>query len=121
MTGVHTVIDGMNVVGSVPDGWWRDRQGAMARLAESLRGLGEEVCVVFDGRRWDGAPEDGDGLIVRWAPVADEEIARLVEEHPAPASLCVVTSDRALADRVRAVGATVCGARAFRSERGLDR
>ncbi len=119
-----TFVDGMNVVGSVPDGWWRDRRGAMARLAEALRGLDEEVWVVFDGRPWDGAPDDGAGLTVRWAPggrdAADHEIARLVGGHPDPGSLTVVTSDRALAERVRAAGAAVTGARAFRSERGLD-
>lgn len=111
----------MNVVGSVPDGWWRDRRGAMVRLAESLRALGEDVCVVFDGRPWDGAPQDGSGLTVRWAAVADDEIARMVEAHPEPGSLRVVTSDRALAARVRAAGAAVVGAGGFRSERGLDR
>jgi len=114
------LVDGMNVVGSVPDGWWKDRRGAMARLAEVLRALDEEVCVVFDGRPWDGAPADGDGLRVRWAPVADDEIARLVAAHPDPSALRVVTSDRALAGRVRGAGAEVTGARAFRSERDLD-
>jgi hypothetical protein len=72
------IVDAMNVIGSRPDGWWRDRRGAMVRLAASLRALEEEVCVVFDGRPWPGAPRDGDGLTVRWAPVADDEIARLV-------------------------------------------
>lgn len=108
------IVDGMNVVGSLPDGWWRDRRGAMARLAESLRRLDEDVCVVFDGRRWAGAPEDGAGLSVRWAAVADDEIARLVEAHPAPASVRVVTSDRVLAGRTRAAGAEVLPAGAFR-------
>ena len=111
----------MNVVGSVPDGWWRDRRGAMARLADALRALDEPVCVVFDGRAWAGAPEDGDGLAVRWAPggrdAADHAIARLVEGDPDPASLRVVTSDAALAARVRAAGAEVIGAGTFR--RGL--
>ena len=108
----------MNVVGCVPDGWWKDRRGAMARLAGKLRELDEDVCVVFDGRPWDGAPQDGGGLRVRWAPVADDEIARLAAEDPGPGSLCVVTSDAELAARVRAAGASVTGARDFR--RRLD-
>ena len=86
----------------------------MARLAESLRGLEGDVCVVFDGRPWDGAPQDGGGLQVRWAPVADDEIARLAAEDSDPATLCVVTSDGELAARVRAVGASVTGAGDFR-------
>ncbi len=114
------IVDGMNVIGSRPDGWWRDRRGAMARLAVALRGLDEPVCVVFDGRAWDGAPADGDGLTVRFAPggrdAADHEIVRLVEAEPEPASLRVVTSDAALAARVRALGAEVVGAGAFRRQ-----
>jgi predicted RNA-binding protein with PIN domain len=117
------LVDGMNVIGSRPDGWWRDRRGAITRLAEALRGLDEPVCVVFDGRPWDGAPEDGDGLSVRFAPggrgAADDEIVRMVEADADPASLRVVTSDGALAARVRAAGATVEGAGGFR--RRLDR
>lgn len=30
---LHLVVDGANVVGSRPDGWWRDRAGAARRLA----------------------------------------------------------------------------------------
>ncbi len=103
------LVDAMNVIGSRPDGWWKDRRGAMVRLAESLRALEEEVTVVFDGRPWDGAPQDGGGLTVRWAPVADEEIVRL-----AAPGVEVVTSDAELAERVRARGAAVTGAGAFR-------
>src|SRR3712207_7471439 len=48
------LIDGNNVMGSRPDGWWRDRPGAMQRLVNQLDDLaastGEEVHVVFDGR-----------------------------------------------------------------------
>ena len=32
----HLIVDGANVVGSRPDGWWRDRAGAATRLAERL-------------------------------------------------------------------------------------
>lgn len=108
----------MNVVGCRPDGWWRDRRGAMTRLADALRGVEAPVCVVFDGRAWPGAPEDGHGLEVRFAPggrdAADDEIARMVAAASDPGSLRVVTSDAALAARVRAAGAAVEGARGFR-------
>lgn len=36
---VRLVVDGANVVGSRPDGWWRDRAGAAARLRDRLTGL----------------------------------------------------------------------------------
>src|SRR3712207_7365937 len=47
---VPWLIDGMNVIGSRPDGWWRDRHGAMQRLVEQLdewaQELGDQVTVV---------------------------------------------------------------------------
>jgi predicted RNA-binding protein with PIN domain len=116
------LVDGMNVVGSRPDGWWRDRPGAMAALAARLSAFagdrGEEVTVVFDGRPRDLGPTPG--LDVRFAPApgrdaADAVIARLAGEDPDPAGLAVVTSDGALAERVRATGAQVHGAGAFRA------
>jgi hypothetical protein len=33
---VHRVVDAMNVIGSRPDGWWRDRAGAIERLVAQL-------------------------------------------------------------------------------------
>lgn len=33
---LHLVVDAANVVGSRPDGWWRDRPGAARRLAGQL-------------------------------------------------------------------------------------
>ena len=114
------IVDGLNVIGSQPDGWWKDRRGAMARLAGALRERGEPVCVVFDGRPWEGAPAGDEVVDVRWAPggrnAADDEIARLVGKHPDPASLTVVTSDGELAARVRAAGASVVSAGGFRRE-----
>jgi uncharacterized protein YaiI (UPF0178 family) len=47
---------------------------------------------------------------------ADDDLAALVAGHPEPSSLTVVTSDAALADRVRAAGARVLGAGAFLRE-----
>jgi predicted RNA-binding protein with PIN domain len=114
------LVDGMNVVGSVPDGWWRDRRAAMRKLAESLAAFaaetGEPLTVVFDGRPFDlsAAPVE-----VRFATrsgrnAADHDIAALVQADPDPQSLTVVTSDRELANRVTAAGAEVAGAGPFR-------
>jgi predicted RNA-binding protein with PIN domain len=120
------LIDGMNVIGSRPDGWWRDRRGAMRSLSEELGELarvrGDELTVIFDGRPFEfDAPE---GVSVEFATrggpnAADDDIAAVVERDPDPAALTVVTSDRTLAERVRRAGAAVEGAGDFR--RRLDR
>jgi uncharacterized protein YaiI (UPF0178 family) len=100
----------MNVIGSRPDGWWRDRRAAQQRLARELEALDEPVTVVFDGKPHDTGVS---GVEVRFAPVADDEIARLAGRGDR-----VVTSDAELARRVSAAGAEVEGAGAFR--RRLD-
>lgn len=114
------LVDGMNVVGSRPDGWWRDRPAAMGRLLARLEAMaarsGEEVAVVFDGRPF---PHEARAVSVAFAPgpgpdAADHVIAARVEANPEPAGLRVVTSDAALAGRVRAAGAEVVPAGAFR-------
>lgn len=114
------LVDGMNVVGSRPDGWWRDRRGAMRRLIASLARFaeeaGDEVAVVFDGRPFEFA---GGGLVeVGFAPggrnAADDAIAEQVAGDPDPGSLTVVTSDGELSERVRAAGAAVTSAGSFR-------
>ena len=92
------LIDGMNVIGSRPDGWWRDREAAKQRLLEELEGLEGEVSVVFDEK----------GL------VADDEIVARVAADADPGSLTVVTSDAELGRRVREHGASVEGAGSFR-------
>ena len=118
------LIDGMNVVGSRPDGWWRDRPRAIRTLTESLArfadGTGEEVAVVFDGRPFelDAPPVEVTFAPARGPNAADDEIARRVAADPDPRTLTVVTSDRVLAERVRAHGADVAGAGPFR--RRLD-
>src|SRR5437588_2001220 len=108
------LIDGMNVIGARPDGWWRDRDRAMLRLVDLLERWaasdGEEVTVVFE--RPPRPPIRSTVIEIRNAPkpkpdAADEEIIRLLRADPAPASVRVVTSDRGLADLVRAAGATV--------------
>jgi predicted RNA-binding protein with PIN domain len=114
----------MNVVGSRPDGWWRDRPAAMRALAERLAafaaGTGDPVAVVFDGRPFDidSGPVDVSFAPARGPNAADDEIDRRVGADDEPQTLTVVTSDRALAERVRRHGAGVVGAGPFR--RRLD-
>jgi predicted RNA-binding protein with PIN domain len=119
------VVDGMNVIGSRPTGWWRDRPGAMRALVEQLDEFagrsGEPVTVVLDGRPFDleGGPEVSVRFASRRGPnAADDDIAALVESDDDPADLSVVTSDGDLARRVRDFGASVVGAGEFR--RRLD-
>jgi predicted RNA-binding protein with PIN domain len=119
------LIDGMNVIGSRPTGWWRDRPGAMRSLTRELGELagatGDELTVIFDGRPFElDAP---DGVSVEFATrrgpnAADDDIAARVERDSDPAGLTVVTSDRTLAERVRRAGGEVVGAGDFR--RKLD-
>ena len=119
------IVDGMNVIGSRPDGWWQDRERAMRELATALAEYaaesGEEVAVVFDGRA-PQRPFDASGIEVSFAPggrnAADDRIVAIVAEDDDPSNLRVVTSDKALVNRVRARGAAVEPAGAFR--RRLD-
>jgi hypothetical protein len=103
------VVDAANVVGSRPDGWWRDRAGAAARLVSRLRrlaGSGERIVVVLEGAARAGAAEADDGwcAVVHAPADGDEVVARLAGE-----GVLVVTADRALAARVRAAGGEVVG------------
>jgi predicted RNA-binding protein with PIN domain len=116
------VVDGMNVIGSRPSGWWRDRPAAMRALTEELAefagATGDELTVIFDGRPFElDLPA---GVTVAFATrrgrnAADHDIAALVERDRDPAGLTVVTSDRELAGRVREAGASVVGAGEFRA------
>jgi uncharacterized protein YaiI (UPF0178 family) len=112
------VVDGMNVIGSRPTGWWHDRPGAMRDLVYRLGKLDEPVTVIFDGRPFE--IDDAPHVDVRFASrggrnAADDDIAALVAAADDPAGLSVVTSDSELAARVREHGAAVVGAGEFRS------
>ncbi len=115
------VVDGNNVMGTTPDGWWRDRPAAVRRLLTRLqcfhRQTGDEVVLVLDVPQSDLPEGDHDGVNVRYAlrkgrDAADDRIVELLDEDPSP-EVEVVTSDRGLADRVVQRGATVTGARSF--------
>jgi predicted RNA-binding protein with PIN domain len=114
------IVDGNNVMGARPDGWWRDRQGAQRRLVERLEAFAaardEPVTVIFDGAEHDAG--GGIRVAVRFASragrdAADDDLAALVAAHPEPSSLVVATSDAGLAARVEGAGARVVGAGAF--------
>ena len=114
------LVDGMNVIGTRPDGWWRDRPAAVralvGRLAAWQATTGEAVTAVFDGRPPAHLPDTGVEAVFapgRGRNRADDEIVRRVEVDADPGGLRVVTSDAALAARVRQWGAAVVSAGAF--------
>lgn len=115
-------VDGMNVIGTRPDGWWRDRDAAMLKLVDLLErwaaAEGEDVVVVFERR--PSPPIRSTVIEVAHAPrpkrdAADDEIMRRVREEPRPQLVRVVTSDRWLADRASAAGVAVHGSETFRA------
>ena len=117
------LIDGMNVIGTRPDAWWKDRHAAMVRLVHQLESwvaaTGEDVTVVFE--QPPSPPISSTVIEVAHAPrprrdSADDEIVRRLAADPEPGTVRVVTSDRWLADRVHAAGATVHPADSFRAQ-----
>ena len=116
------VIDGMNVIGTRPDAWWRDRHGAMVKLVALLEqwvaASGEDVTVVFE--QPPRPPIRSSVITIAHAPRArrdsgDDEIVRLVLADARPGAIRVVTSDVWLTDRVHAAGATVEPSAPFRA------
>lgn len=127
-TGLHLVVDGANVVGTRPDGWWRDRPGAARRLAGQVvaalvedpavlvAALGVElvgelrVHLVLEGEaaRVPDLPTHPFLAVVPAPADGDATIVRLAAEL-APEPVLVVTADRELRARVAAAGATTAG------------
>lgn len=123
------VVDGANVVGSRPDGWWRDRRGAGMRLRDKLATLAEtgfadpalpgggewswwpKVVLVVEGKARGvaavpgvevvDAETDGDSQIVA--------VARSARSEGPDDHVVVVTADRELRSRVEALGASTFG------------
>jgi predicted RNA-binding protein with PIN domain len=113
------IVDGNNVMGATPDGWWRDRPAAVRRLLGRLQSYqhatGERIVLVLDVPQADLPEGEHDGIAVRYATrkgrnAADDRIRELLEEtHAAP--IVVVTSDRELASDVWEQRVEVIGAR----------
>ena len=111
----------MNVIGTRPDGWWKNRRGAMVGLVAQLErwasAEGQQVTVVFEGPM--SPPIRSAVIEIGHAPRSaansgDDEIVRLVQAEHRPQEINVVTSDIALADRVRSAGASAFPAASFR-------
>lgn len=102
------VVDAANVVGSVPDGWWRDRAAAAERLRDALRGRDEEVVLVVEGKSRNVSSID-DVRVVAAPGDGDDTIVEVVRSEGAGRPVTVVTADRELRRRVTELGAEVAG------------
>ena len=102
------VVDAANVVGSVPDGWWRDRFGAAERLRDALAGRPEEVVLVVEGKA-RGVPSIDGVRVVAAERSGDDKIVEVVRAEGAGRPVTVVTADRELRRRVTDLGADVAG------------
>ncbi|MEU1447629.1 NTP pyrophosphohydrolase [Streptomyces mirabilis] len=113
------IIDAANVVGSVPDGWWRDRRGAAERLRDRLARDGlpghegpVELVLVVEGAA--KGVESVPGVRVVEAPGSgDDRIVEAVTEA-GERPVLVITADRELRRRVSESGAEVAGPRTVR-------
>jgi hypothetical protein len=109
------LVDAANVVGSRPDGWWRDRAGAAARLVTALRAavaddrLAPPVLVILEGAARAGVPEGEDrGVCVAHAARSGDD-ALVAAATSSGLPVLLVTADRALCRRARARGAATVG------------
>jgi 8-oxo-dGTP diphosphatase len=117
-------VDVANVMGSRPDGWWRDRPGAAVRLHAELAALAargrpvlpddtepEEFVMVLEGATRAATTRiKAAGASVRVVQAdgsGDDAIVALVRELSG--RRVVVTADRELRRRCEAAGAEVFG------------
>jgi hypothetical protein len=118
------IVDSANVVGSIPDGWWRDPVGAAERLRDSLGPVAEhglsavtdelsgplDVVMVVEGAA--RGVESSDGVrVVAASGSGDDMIVDLVRPTVGARVCAVVTADRGLRERVSEFGAHVLGPR----------
>lgn len=119
--GPVVVVDAANVVGSVPDGWWRDRQGATERLRDRIApfaetGVGDvrgpvTMILVTEGKA-RGVAETPGVQVVEARGSGDDTIVDVVRQCRGRPTT-VVTADRGLISRVRELGASVVGPSVF--------
>jgi hypothetical protein len=122
------IVDAANVVGSVPNGWWRDRLGATRRLRDALAGLATQglaeppdlatpldVVLVVEGQASPLAEEVGPPTpaVVAAPGSGDDAVVDLVRSSAPDRRVVVVSADRGLRERVQALGAEVVGPRAL--------
>jgi hypothetical protein len=115
-TGAVLLIDAANVVGSRPTGWWRDRAGAARAFVDQVRAavdsgrIAQPVIVVLEGKARQGV-EGGvdDGVTVLHAAGSGDDMLVDVVAQTAGQTVTLVTADRELRRRAKALGADVIG------------
>ena len=109
------VVDGANVVGSRPTGWWRDRPGAAKRLHQAIATADldyDAIVLVLEGQAKRGQPAGVDGGVrtVHAPGSGDDAIVDQVRARTADGEdVVVVTADRGLQERVTAAGGSSVG------------
>ena len=133
MAPLTVVVDAANVMGSRPDGWWKDRAGAARRLVADAAGLAvagfadhqlpdelvraplrhwwPQVVVVVEGAARPVALDESSSVtVVAARGSGDDEIVVQVEHARLEgAPVLAVTADRELRERCTRVGAAVVG------------
>ncbi|MEV6875087.1 NUDIX hydrolase [Amycolatopsis sp. NPDC051128] len=123
------VVDAANVVGSRPDGWWRDRHGAAERVRDQLAKLAEagvpdpgdpavtwwpRIVLVVEGKARHVGPVPGVEVVAADTD-GDSKIVEVVAKQ-AGARILVATADRELRRRVEALGASILGPGTLRTQ-----
>jgi predicted RNA-binding protein with PIN domain len=109
------VVDAANVVGSRPDGWWKDRAGAARRLHERLLVADtsyDEILLVLEGAAKGGVQAGRDGHVITVHASRDGDATIVEQAGEAVGRGCevvVVTADRLLRARIEGVGARAMG------------
>jgi hypothetical protein len=109
------LVDGANVVGARPTGWWRDRPGAARQLVERIQAaaaasrLAGPVVVVLEGAARRGVPEGTAGgvTVIHASGAGDDTIVEVAAAADSPVVL--VSADQELRRRVRDLGGEVVG------------
>jgi 8-oxo-dGTP diphosphatase len=119
------VVDAANTIGSRPDGWWRDRAGAVQRLRDELAAARErgleltelrqfpDVVLVTEGAARGVAGTDGVSVVAASGSGDDAIVDVAAARQGGPRPIVVVTADRELRQRVAAVGASTLGPRSL--------
>jgi hypothetical protein len=115
------VVDGANVVGSVPDGWWADRAGAAALLHAGLVHTPlpfETIALVLEGRARAGVAEGTVGAVrtVHASGSGDDEIVAQARRYACDGRVTLATADRGLIDRLADLEVDVMGPRTLRGQ-----
>jgi hypothetical protein len=119
------VIDAANVIGSRPDGWWKDLPGAAERLHRALvrAELPYELMVmVLEGRAQPGVPEGEQGTVrtIHARGAGDDAVVEACESYAeSEAEITLATADRGLISRVKLFDLEVLGPRTLRDEIGM--